>query len=143
MPKPTKITEHFTSTEFGCKDGTAYPPAWITSRLRPLCVALEVLRGAIGKPITILSGFRTEAYNRRIGGARASQHVEGRAADIVVPGLTAAKVHAVVLALHAEGKIAIGGLGAYPNFTHVDVRPAAKLARWGGSRTAEQTVGGA
>ena len=107
----------------------------------PLCETLEVLRAALGRPITILSGFRTAAYNRRIGGARASQHVEGRAADIVVKGLSATAVHAKLLELHAVGKLPrLGGLGAYHGFTHVDVRPGDRLARWGGSRTAAETV---
>lgn len=136
-----KITPHFSAEEFACKDKdrTPYPAAWVESRLRPLCELLEIIRTRLGHPMRIMSGYRTEAYNRRIGGARASQHVQGRAADIRVDGVAPAKVHAAVLALYRDGTLRaprayIGGLGEYPTFTHVDVRYGEKLARWSGSR---------
>lgn len=131
-----QITQHFSLREFACRDGTQYPGRWIDSRLRPLCKALEVIREQLGgRPITINSGYRTETYNRQIGGARNSQHVEGRAADFTVQRRSPSKVHDEVLALYNAGELRIGGLGAYPRFTHVDVREIGRLARWGGSRT--------
>jgi uncharacterized protein YcbK (DUF882 family) len=131
-----KITPHFSSGEFDCRDGTPYPVRWLESRLHSLCVMLEIIREEFGgRPLSINSGYRTAEYNRSIGGARASQHVEGRAADIRIKGVSPGQVHDAVLRLYNEGKLNIGGLGAYPTFTHVDVRPADRLARWGGSRT--------
>ena len=44
---------------------------------------LEPAREAIGCPIIINSGFRNEAVNRRVGGVRNSQHLQGCAADIL------------------------------------------------------------
>lgn len=130
-----KITTHFTLLEFACRDGTPYPTRWIESRLYPLCETLETIRTRVGKPVRVLSGYRTETYNRRVGGARRSQHVEGRAADIKVAGLTAAALHAVVLALRKGNCLPrLGGLGLYPGFVHVDVRPWGCLARWTGRR---------
>lgn len=137
-----KVTPHFSVAEFGCRDGSPYPPAWIASRLRPLCEALEVLRTALGTSLRISSGFRSAAYNARIGGARHSQHVEGRAADVVADGASAAHVHATALRLYREGKLTVGGLGSYPSFTHLDVRPTSvrgALARWSGSRRSNET----
>ena len=135
------ITEHFSSREFAQPTrhgfgGRSYPSDWLSSRLRPLCVILETLRGEFNRPITITSGWRSWEYNRAIGGARRSQHPEGRAADIKVRGIPAKRVHAALLRLHQEGRIRLGGLGAYPTFTHVDIRPSrsVRLARWGGSR---------
>lgn len=128
-----RITPHFTVAEFACHDDTPYPPAWIDSRLRPLCEALEVLRAEVG-PLRIVSGYRTPAYNRKKRGARKSQHVEGRAADVVSPLRSPEEVHAAALRLAQEGKIKLGGLGAYPNFTHLDVRPTTRLVRWSGAR---------
>jgi uncharacterized protein YcbK (DUF882 family) len=137
-----KITAHFDSTEFRQKNGNvAYPEQWVEPRLRKLCAALEVLRAELGKPITIISGYRSEIYNKKIGGARASQHCLGRAADIVVAGATPKQVHEATLHLYNEAMIAIGGLGYYPpkngkgGFVHIDVRPGERLARWTGSRT--------
>lgn len=127
-----RMSANFDSGEFDCRDGTAYPKAWYTERLKPLCRALEVLRKELDKPITISSGYRTEEYNKKIGGARKSQHVHGLAADITVKGIPARKVHQVLLDLIHQGKVPNGGVGQYPSFTHYDQRGAA--ARWGGSR---------
>lgn len=43
---------------------------------------LDPLREAYGKPITINSGFRSPALNKRVGGAATSDHLKGMAADI-------------------------------------------------------------
>lgn len=49
---------------------------------------LQPLRDALGKPIQITSGFRSEAVNEAVGGASTSQHRFGQAADIKVAGMT-------------------------------------------------------
>lgn len=38
---------------------------------------LQALRDLIGKPMIVFSGYRSPPHNRRIGGARASKHMEG------------------------------------------------------------------
>lgn len=132
-----KITPNFSSDEFACHDDTPYPRDWIESRLVPLCETLQVLRDAIARPISIISGYRSPGWNARVGGADHSQHPQGRAADIRVGGMKPAEVHAKVLELHAAGKLPhLGGLGLYLTFVHVDVRPPkpdGSLARWTGS----------
>lgn len=45
---------------------------------------LDPLREWYGKPITVNSGYRCEALNKAIGGAKSSQHMLGEAADITV-----------------------------------------------------------
>lgn len=139
-----RVTLHFDSREFGCKDQpkTPYPAAWIATRLRPLCETLEVVRDALGgRAVTVVSGYRTPAWNARIGGARRSQHVEGRAADIRVAGVSPARVHTTVLRLHAERQLpALGGLGAYNTFSHLDVRLGDRLVRWRGKRVAAEVT---
>lgn len=132
------ITEHFSLGEWACHDGSDYPVHWIETRLRPLCEQLEIVRDAIRREhrtavVRILSGYRSPAHNKSIGGAKHSQHMEGRAADIQVVGVPAGTVHWIVLDLYKAGHLAIGGLGDYPGFTHVDTRPG-RLARWAGSR---------
>lgn len=42
----------------------------------------QPLRDAFGVPIHISSGYRSEALNKRIGGAKSSQHLKGQAMDI-------------------------------------------------------------
>jgi len=137
------LTAHFTVEEFHCHDGTLYPPEWIDERLRPLCAALEAIREACGgRPVRILSGYRTATYNEGLrssdgsgtGVAKNSQHIQGRAADIAVEGMAPSDVHAATLTLYGQGKLEIGGLGLYRGWIHVDVRErvGGHLAQWNG-----------
>ena len=136
----SRVTEHFDSHEFAqpARHGFAscpYPDLWVAERLRPLCQQLEILRAALrGRPIEIFSGYRSLEYNRAIKGARESQHLVGRAADIRAPGMGAQQLHGMIRILVENGEITIGGLGLYPSFVHIDTRPGTRLARWSGSR---------
>lgn len=138
-----KITEHFDEKELSqpAKHGLSempYPEKWLLSRGLPLCKTLEDIRQEFKLPVKLLSVFRSEAYNKAIGGARNSQHVQGRAADFIVKGISPDKVHAKILELYNEGKLPqLGGLGKYPTFTHIDIRPKknGRLSRWEGTRT--------
>lgn len=53
-----------------------------------LCIlalkVLQPLRNAIGKAITVTSGYRSEALNKAVKGAKTSQHLKGEAADITL-----------------------------------------------------------
>lgn len=53
---------------------------------------LDPLREALGRPITVSSGYRSPRVNKAVGGAASSQHTMGQAADILVPGLAPADV---------------------------------------------------
>ena len=50
--------------------------------IRLVANILDPLREAYGKPIRVNSGYRSKALNKAIGGATASQHLSGHAADI-------------------------------------------------------------
>ncbi len=110
------ISNHFTLSEMRCKDGSDKVLYSIE-----LLNKLEELRSYGGFTITINSGYRTEAYNKKIGGASASQHLKGTAADIVVKkdGVTvdAKKICCLCQALGFKG---IGYISN--NATHVDMR---------------------
>jgi uncharacterized protein YcbK (DUF882 family) len=140
----TNVTDHFTVEEWKCHDGTDYPAEWVGDRLTPLCSVLEVLRAELGgHAITILSGYRSPAHNQAVGGASASQHMEGRAADITVEGFAPSDVHRALLQLFQAGKIEIGGLGRYPGWVHVDVRPrpaSGHLAQWEGTKVGDEVA---
>lgn len=141
-----KLSLHFDSSEWTCKDGTPLPVE-LMPRTIILAVQLEVVREYLGEAIIIDSGYRPPAYNRKIDGAKQSRHMTGEAGDCRCKRTKPAKFHAVVLELYRAGAIAIGGLGEYPTFTHVDVRgvtydaasglyiPPKRLARWVGSRS--------
>lgn len=69
------------------------PPDDVVENLRALCVnVLQPLRERLGAPIVISSGYRCPALNEKIGGARASQHTRGQAADIIVTGRSPVEV---------------------------------------------------
>ena len=53
--------------------------------LKHLCEnVLEPLRRHLGRPVIINSGYRSVRLNNAVGGAPASQHLRGEAADIRV-----------------------------------------------------------
>lgn len=157
------ITPHFPLDKFACHDGTPYPPEWIDSRLKPLCDMLEVIRfEAGGESIIIDDGFRTLEYDERlhakhiaalkaqglpddhlVAEASSSQHPKGTAADIRHASMSALALFNLILKLFECGKLSqLGGVGLYPNFVHVDIRPrpgangptTGHLAIWGARR---------
>lgn len=113
-----------------------YPVEWIEERWKPLALSLQMIRQRLGDhAIHVLSGYRDPAYNKAIGGAKLSQHMAGRAADIRVDGWSPLHVHDCILEMVKLGLLPnVKGLGIYPTFVHVDTRVATKLARWSGSR---------
>jgi len=83
-----KLSPNFSLSEFASKDGATTPAAAIKN-LKEICANLEVLRQELGgKSITINSGYRSKEHNKSVGGKSSSQHLSGKAADIVVSGVT-------------------------------------------------------
>ncbi len=118
MVNDIQISKNFKLREFECREGQEV-------KLDPeLLQKLQALRDKVGKPIVITSGYRTPTYNKKIGGAPKSQHVEGKAADIWINGLSPKQV-----AKLAE-EVGFRGIGTYSTFTHVDTRKTP--ARWNG-----------
>jgi uncharacterized protein YcbK (DUF882 family) len=124
-----KLTENFRLGEFSCRDGTTVPKEHMEN-VKLLCENLQVLRTLLGKPIRVISGYRSPKYNRRIDGAKKSQHMLAKAADIKISGMTPAEVKSEIEKLIKEGKMKKGGVGLYRTFTHYDTR--GWNARWYG-----------
>ena len=122
------LTTNFLFREFQCKDGTPVPVELIDNA-KELAENLQAFRDAVGKPVVINSAYRTERYNRMVGGASRSQHLKAKAADITVPGMTPKEVADKIEELIKEGVMKQGGLGRYKTFTHYDIR--GYIARWG------------
>jgi len=92
---------------------------------------LYMVHAALGteEPLHILSGYRTPQTNARlrkrsIGVAKYSLHMEGKAADIYVPGVKTLALQQAALALE------VGGVGYYSasGFVHVDT---GRVRHWG------------
>ncbi len=79
--KPT-MSEHFSYTEFKCKDGGDFPECQRIWTLRVHVRRLEAYRKQIGGPVRITSGCRCKRHNKAVGGAKSSQHMFGAASDI-------------------------------------------------------------
>lgn len=65
------------------------PPPEAIEELQSLVLQiLQPLRDLVGRPINVSSGYRCEALNQAINGAKNSQHMKGQAADIECFGLS-------------------------------------------------------
>ena len=71
-----RCSQHFRFRDFASRGN-----GWIKVH-RALVRGLEDLRDDLDNPIVIQSGYRDPRHNVTVGGARASQHLYGNAADI-------------------------------------------------------------
>lgn len=124
----TRLAPDFKVRELRCRDGTDTVMAD-----EVLTVVLQCIREHFGKAVTITSGYRTPAHNAAVGGAKSSQHLLGRAADIRVQSVSVEDVAAYAERLMPDW----GGIGRYPvkagraaGWVHLDTR--AEKARWRG-----------
>ena len=122
-----KITAHFSKEEFECNDGSEMP-LQVFNNVIEVAENLEVIRAHFNSPVTINSAYRSPVYNRSVGGAATSQHLSGRAADIVIDGVSPNEVADAIEFLIETGMMKEGGLGRYDTFTHYDIR--GEKARW-------------
>ena len=81
---------------------------------------LQALRLRLGKPLIVLSAYRSPEHNRAVGGAKASKHMEGIAFDIAMANHDPEAFEAAARAVGFQG------FGFYPRsgFMHVDLGPA-------------------
>lgn len=110
------ITKNFSQVEFTCKCGCG------SDHIKyELVSVLQRIRDTVNRPVIILSGVRCRTHNAKVGGAKASKHVLGEAADIRVNGYTPSQIAKIANGILGQR----GGVKAYTsqNFTHVDVRP--------------------
>lgn len=113
MASDRRLSAHFLRSEFDCRDGTlANPSSLLISRL-------EVLRGICGgRPLNIVSGYRSPGWNVKVGGAVHSQHLKNRAADLE-------KGYATLDQAKRAGFTGIGLRAGW--VVHVDVRAASRV----------------
>lgn len=115
------VSDNFAFREFVSKNRKP------VSRLRldrDLVLGLQSLREFYGVPVKVISGYRDPVWNAVIGGAKASQHLLGKAADFRLVGATF-----VPLERHCSRWF--NGIGAHRvsgRVSHVDVR--SYRARW-------------
>ncbi len=118
MPKSHWRWPNFSAQEIACRgDGKI--------RINePALDKLQALREKLGVPLTGPSAYRSPAYNRRIGGAKQSMHLQGAAFDISMANHDPESFEAAARA------VGFTGFGFYPrqNFMHVDI---GRARHWG------------
>lgn len=104
---------NFTPKEISCKgDGTI-----IVNEKALDC--LQKFRTLVGSPVIINSAYRSPAYNKKVGGAPGSQHMQGKAFDVqITKELSRQRIH--FLAKQAG----FTGFGDYNTFVHIDIGPS-------------------
>ena len=122
-----KLTNNFSKAEFDCKCGCEMPKE-VLINIQKLANQLQILRNKVGVSVKINSAYRCIKHNKSIGGVSNSQHVLGKASDVVINGFKASKTFDLISDLINDGDMLQGGLGAYNSFTHYDIRKT--KARW-------------
>lgn len=96
------------------------PNAQTIKNLQALCEkVLEPLRAHIGGPIKVSSGYRSDALNSLIGGAKSSQHKTGQAADVDLKDKCAEAFHWIMANLDYDQIIWEFGNDEQPDWIHV------------------------
>lgn len=129
------LPDEFDANVFRCHDGSPTPAALIPRLAHVHAMLIELKHALEAKyspdhplEITIMSGYRSPAWNTKVGGEPHSMHMLGLAADIKVGGIAPDKVADMADELQTKGVITMGGVGRYQTFSHVDCR--GYHARW-------------
>jgi len=99
-----RLSPHFTMAELTASAKAQamgidnMPPPEFTPRLIMLAEMLERVRGTLGVPVIVTSGYRCQRLNQLVGGVTSSDHTRGYAADVVAPQFGTAQVVARTLA---------------------------------------------
>lgn len=132
----TRLSENFRLEEFHCKGSGCCTETLLDEKLVQL---LQKLREKLGKPVDINSGYRCRRHNLAVGGVAASNHTKGKAADIIVSGVSAAEVAKAAESVGFKGII----LYTKKKFVHVAVRDTKSFQKNTGSRVVSvSTFGG-
>lgn len=102
-----RLSAHFTLAEMtasatAARKGIAnVAPPEIVDTLILTADRMEKVRALLGgNPVRVLSGYRSPAVNRAVGGSRSSAHMTGHAVDFICPGFGTPGQVAAHLAKH-------------------------------------------
>lgn len=118
------LTMGGSNTSGPCAGSNHLPPTSMWRTFSPTALFADAIRARLGSPVTVLSGYRSEAYNACIGGAAQSQHKLFCALDIAPLSASVDALWSVARALRAETPQFAGGIGKYNSFVHIDTRGA-------------------
>tara|TARA_R100000734_G_C3318224_1_gene112163 strand:- start:545 stop:976 length:432 start_codon:yes stop_codon:yes gene_type:complete len=106
------------------------PPENKWEAIVPTLWVADMARERLGFSLTITSAFRSESYNRAVGGAVRSQHLANTALDLIPSKGRVKQLYDQLIAMRKGGAFR-GGVGIYTGsgFVHLDTR--GKNATWG------------
>lgn len=120
-----RFTKNIKMEDLACRCGVPVP-AKFYDNAKEISERLEKLMERAGR-VKILSGYRTRAYNRSVGGAPHSYHLTASAVDIRSYELSPQELKGVYEELIKEGVVPDGGIGLYKFHVHIDL---GKARRW-------------
>lgn len=124
------LTKNFSTSEFSrYRHGHFEIPSGLMPNLRRLAEQLQRIRDHVGRPVRVTSGYRTPAYNERIGGSKTSRHTACLAADIKVDGLLGAELAAKIVELDLEWDQVIAYSSSRGGHVHYGIAPEDKAPR--------------
>ncbi len=100
------------------------PPRNLWPKIDLTAQVLDRVRELVGAPIMTLSVYRSPAYNKKIGGATHSEHMDFTAIDFQVKASSGPAEWAGVVRQLRQSGMFKGGIGVYSSFVHVDTRGA-------------------
>lgn len=106
------------------------PPPALWPKIAEVAKVMDEFRERHGGPVTIVSAYRSPAYNAALGNAVRSQHLTGGAVDFRSSEGTPQEWAEILKEMREEGVFS-GGIGALRTIVHVDVR--GYNATWGGA----------
>ena len=120
------ISAHFNKVEFKCGCGGRYCNGYNGKNVSTsLLNILEKLRSYYGRPIVITSGIRCQKYNDSLRGSiKTSAHIQGKAADIYIRGITdtvSGRAQVKRLAYQYGAKYVYYGTSNMGNAVHINV----------------------
>lgn len=116
-----QLTKNFKKSEFESKDGSPMPLD-VLPNVVFMAQQLQKVRDYINKPIIINSAYRSPKHNAKVGGAKNSYHLYGKAVDIRVLGCSSLEIYTILENLIDSKIIPNGGIILYNSFVHYDVR---------------------
>ena len=129
--KGSELTPYWTRKRGKVSNAMPHESLW--PNIVPTLIVADELRERMGASCTILSSYRSPAYNEAVGGEAASFHMQFRALDITFARGTPVDWQAMALSLRGKkfklpgnggSFVWKGGIGLYrrQQFIHVDTR---------------------
>ncbi len=132
---------HFTADELlfmggsnqpggACAGRNNPPPQTLWPRIANTAKMLDEIRQRLNAKCTILSAYRSLAYNGCVGGEPGSLHMQYNAIDFRCVSGSPTQWRAIARDVRASASRFTGGIGIYSSFVHIDTRGS--IANWEG-----------